>query len=109
MKSQVKTKFHQYDEDSLKKAVEAVRNRGKLSEICRQYGVPKSPVQDRIKGKVNDVCKQMGPDARQTSSLCSTHVVSDTLNSMKKGEEEKEVALYSQNIQMQLMCFQGMR
>ncbi|KAJ8933913.1 hypothetical protein NQ314_013714 [Rhamnusium bicolor] len=62
MKPKVKGKFHQYDEDSLKKAIEAVRNGGKLREICRQYGIPKSTVQDRIKGKVSDDCKHMGPD-----------------------------------------------
>ncbi|KAJ8967707.1 hypothetical protein NQ314_002653, partial [Rhamnusium bicolor] len=62
MKPKVKGKFHQYDEDSLKKAVEAVRNGGKLRVICRQYGIPKSTVQDRIEGKVSDDCKHMGPD-----------------------------------------------
>lgn len=69
MKPKVKRKFHQYEEDSLKRAVEAVRNGGKLREICRQYGVPKSTVQDRIKGKVSNVIKQMGPDPVLTKEI----------------------------------------
>lgn len=69
MKPQVKRKFHQYDEDSLKRAVEAIRDGGKLREICRQYGVPKSTVQDRIKGKVSDLSKQMGPDPVLTREI----------------------------------------
>ncbi|KAJ8911938.1 hypothetical protein NQ315_016280 [Exocentrus adspersus] len=62
MKPKAKTgAFRHYDQNQLQKAVEAVRNGGKLREICRQYGVPKSTVQDRIKGKVADACIAMGP------------------------------------------------
>lgn len=61
MEKKRRGKFHQYDNSSLETAVEAVRNGGKLRKICRQYGVPKSTVLDRIKGKVAPSCKHMGP------------------------------------------------
>ncbi|KAI4468028.1 helix-turn-helix psq domain [Holotrichia oblita] len=57
-----KSKFHQYNEEALRKAVERVKAGGKLREICRAYGVPKSTVQDRISGKVAKTSMQMGPD-----------------------------------------------
>ncbi|KAJ8917901.1 hypothetical protein NQ315_002593 [Exocentrus adspersus] len=53
--------FRHYDQNQSQKSVEAVRNGDKLREICRQYGVPKSTVQNRIKGKVADACIAMGP------------------------------------------------
>ncbi|KAJ8966802.1 hypothetical protein NQ314_003298 [Rhamnusium bicolor] len=57
-----KNKFRKYDEQNLKNAVEEVKNGGKLREVCRRYGVPKSTVLDRIKGRISETCKKMGPD-----------------------------------------------
>lgn len=51
-----------YTNEALLQAVAAVREGGKLREICRQFGVPKSTVQDRLKGKVAETCRHMGPD-----------------------------------------------
>ncbi|XP_044757482.1 CENP-B homolog protein 2-like [Coccinella septempunctata] len=52
-----------YSENNLIAACAAVRKGQKLREICRQYGVPKSTVLDRIKGRVkmDEKCR-MGPD-----------------------------------------------
>lgn len=67
MSAAKKGKFRHYDENSLKTAVEEVKNGHKLREVCRRYGVPKSTVLDRIKGRISENCKRMGPDPVLTS------------------------------------------
>lgn len=57
-----KRKFHQYSEKNLEDALKAIRNGAKIRETCREFGVPRATVQDRIKGRISEKPRQMGPD-----------------------------------------------
>lgn len=58
-----KRKFHRYSEESLEKALDSVRNGAKIRETCRNYGIPRATLQDRLTGRVaSDKPRRMGPD-----------------------------------------------
>ncbi|KAJ8938287.1 hypothetical protein NQ314_011539 [Rhamnusium bicolor] len=57
-----KRKFHQYSDENLQKAIEAVRNGAKIRETCRNYAIPRGTLQDRLQGRVPNKARQMGPD-----------------------------------------------
>lgn len=62
MPGRAKRKIHQYNDENLVKALEAVRNGASQRETCRNYGIPRATLQDRIKGRVAEKPRQMGPD-----------------------------------------------
>ncbi|CAG4943535.1 unnamed protein product [Colias eurytheme] len=52
-----------YTEESLIKALTAIReNKASVRQVCRDYGIPKSTILDRIHGKTTDILKKRGPD-----------------------------------------------
>lgn len=62
-KNSKKRKFHEYPQENLQKAVDAIRQGVKIREASRNYGVPRAIIQDRLKGRVRvDKSRRMGPD-----------------------------------------------
>lgn len=58
-----KRKIASYSEKSLKQALYEIReNQKPIRAICREYGIPKTTILDRIKGRTTDSLKKPGPD-----------------------------------------------
>ncbi|KAG5872086.1 hypothetical protein JTB14_006432 [Gonioctena quinquepunctata] len=55
---------HKYPEESLKKALHAIReNNLGIREARRKYGVPRGTIQDTLHGRVKEGPRKMGPSA----------------------------------------------
>lgn len=56
-----KRPIHQYSEQSLASALEAVKNGTSIRSASREFGVPKTTIQDRISGRIKEGPRKMGP------------------------------------------------
>lgn len=63
--SEAKTKKvkRTYTEDDLKKALNEIREKNKsIKQICKEYGIPKTTILDKISGRRPDGVKKPGPE-----------------------------------------------
>lgn len=62
-KKKVQKRFlHQYSEDDVKNALEAIRSDDMTtSAASREYGVPRTTLIDILKGRVPEISRRMGP------------------------------------------------
>ncbi|CAK1579754.1 unnamed protein product [Parnassius mnemosyne] len=59
-----------YTQDTINKALRDIREKKKsIREVCRNYGIPRTTVQDRISGRSSDSIKTRGPDPILTSEV----------------------------------------
>lgn len=63
LRSTVKRRIFNCDEDALKKTLEDIKEHGMgIRKACRLNGVPRSTIQDRIHGRVIEKKRKIGPD-----------------------------------------------
>lgn len=61
--SKQKRSFFKYSEDQLKQALHEIQeNSMKIREASRNYGVPRSTLQDYMNGKLPNISRKTGPE-----------------------------------------------